>query len=105
MGCGNADGNRWLICVRYRYDPASRRRVTTVKLIVDEAPWKPPVSPESSGCRLAEVEAAVVVRVNYGETSLREKVKAAGGYWNAKRRLWVLPLYRVRELGLEKRIA
>jgi len=33
---------------------------------------------------LAEVEAAVAVRVNYGETSLREKVKAAGGNWNAK---------------------
>jgi len=53
----------------------------------------------------AEVEAAVAVRVNHGDTSLREKAKAAFRYWNAKRRLWVLPLYRVRELGLEERSA
>ncbi len=34
-----------LLRVRYRYDSETRRRLTTVELIVDEVPWEPP-SPE-----------------------------------------------------------
>lgn len=35
-----------LLRVRYRYDSETRRRLTTVELIVDEVPWEPS-SPES----------------------------------------------------------
>jgi hypothetical protein len=31
-------GNR-LVCVRYRYDPQGRRRLTTVELIEEESSW------------------------------------------------------------------
>jgi hypothetical protein len=31
-----------LVCVRYRYDAAARRRYKTVEIIVEEAPWSPP---------------------------------------------------------------
>jgi hypothetical protein len=30
-----------LVCVRYRYDAARKKRYKTVELIVDEAPWNP----------------------------------------------------------------
>jgi hypothetical protein len=30
-----------LLRVRYRYDSETRRRLTTVELIVDEVPWEP----------------------------------------------------------------
>ena len=29
-----------LICVRYRYDDATKRRFKTVELVVDEIPWE-----------------------------------------------------------------
>lgn len=35
-----AYGDR-LICVRYRYDAAAKRRYKTIEIIVDEAPWAP----------------------------------------------------------------
>lgn len=34
-----------LLRVRYRYDSETRRRLTTVELIVDEVPWDPPGTP------------------------------------------------------------
>ena len=86
-----------LICVRYRYDVTSHRRVTSVELVVDEAPWTP-----SAPANMAET---VAVRVNYDESALRQKVKQAGGRWNAERRVWLLPFGRVRALGLVDRIA
>jgi hypothetical protein len=38
-----------LVCVRYRYDPVTRRRYKTVELIVAELRWDPPTSPASRG--------------------------------------------------------
>jgi hypothetical protein len=75
-----------LVCVRYREDAARGRRLTTVELIVDERP--PPVA----------------VRVAYEEVELRSQVKAAGGDWDGKRKLWLLPRAAVRKLKLENRI-
>ena len=77
-----------LICVRYREDAARGRRLTTVELIVDERPLPPPVA----------------VRVAYEEAELRSRVKAAGGTWDGKRKLWLLPRAAVRKLKLENRI-
>jgi hypothetical protein len=78
-----------LICVRYREDAARGRRLTTVELIVDERPLPPPVA----------------VRVAYEEAELRNRVKAAGGTWDGKRKLWLLPRAAVRKLKLENRVA
>lgn len=84
-----------LICVRYRYDIERRRRVTTVELVVDEAPWEPSAGSQS---RL------VGVRVDYRESELRNRVKAAGGQWGPEKKLWRLRSREARELGLERRI-
>ncbi len=77
-----------LVCVRYREDSAGGRRLTTVELIVDERPLPPPLA----------------LRVAYEEAELRSQVKAAGGTWDGKRKLWLLPRAAVRKLKLEHRI-
>ncbi len=77
-----------LVCVRYREDPVRGRRLTTVELIVDERPLPP----------------SLAVRVAFGETELRNAVKAAGGTWDARRKLWLLSRAAVRKLKLAHRV-
>ena len=65
-----------LLCVRYRYDTAGRRRLKTAEIIVDEAPWvycQPRDSPNARRVNL---------RVGYQERALHEKLKRAGARWN-----------------------
>ena len=90
-----------LVCVRYRYDAASGKRLTTVELVVAEAPWaarsrKPRAnrSPEDM----------VYVRVGFGEEALRAKMKALGAIWRPVHKVWELPWGVVRGLGIEDRV-
>jgi hypothetical protein len=85
-----------LICVRYRYDKLRGRRLKTVELIVDEQPWVP-------GCTIP-AERQVAVRVGYNEHDLRERVKLAGGWWDAEKKAWRLGFGKVLTLGLERRL-
>lgn len=85
-----------LVCVRYRYDRARRKRYKTIELIIEEADWLPGV--------LVRPAQRVYFRIGYGETALREQVKQAGGYWNPDKKAWHLELRKVLELGLEERI-
>jgi hypothetical protein len=80
-----------LLFVHYRYDARLTKRFTTVELIVAETDWTPPASPIAR------------VRVEYWEAALRRDVKAAGAKWDQADKLWLLPLDRVRELGLKGR--
>lgn len=93
----DAGARRWaaeygdrLLCVRYRVDPQSQRRQTTVELVVEDVPT------------LASVR--VGVRVAFAETQLRQRVKEAGGKWDAAAALWMLPLGKARQLGLVDRV-
>ncbi len=86
-----------LVCVRYRYDAASARRVTTVELIVETGPW------QKSRHRIPHNK-TVAIRVDYGETQLRKLVKNVGGKWNAQQQVWHLPYGEVKQLGLTERI-
>lgn len=85
-----------LVCVRYRYDKQRNRRQTTVELIVDEQDWK-------KGYNIRP-DQLVPIKVGFGETDLREKVKAAGAFWDKDQKAWLLPLKEVYNLGLEKRL-
>lgn len=79
-----------LLCVRYRTDLESGRRYTTVELIVEERNGPPAKE--------------VWVRIGFEETELRQRIKDAGGLWDAGRKLWRLPGASAKSLGLEKRI-
>ncbi len=86
-----------LVCVRYRYDAANKRRIKTVELVIEETPWQPrPV-------KIASNE-IMHLRIKYGEIALRNLVKAAGGKWNSERQAWELPYQQVLRLGLVERI-
>lgn len=78
-----------LVCVRYRYNASSHKRLTTVELIVDEKPWyssrhiKPNISTRN------KPPGKVFVKVFFSEAALRERVKNAGGVWSKEKRLWL----------------
>ena len=61
-----------LICVRYRYDPARKKRFKTVELVVAERDWKPPRQ------RFPD-DHVVGLRVAFAEVEVRDRVKQAGG--------------------------
>jgi len=85
-----------LLYVRYRYDEARGVRLKTVEIIVEEKPWQP-------GTRLRDDD-RVPVLVNYNEKVLRDKVKAAGGTWNPKEKLWYVAYGAIRGTELEERM-
>jgi hypothetical protein len=86
-----------LVCVRYRYDRERRKRYKTVELIVDEAAWEPPHQVPDPATR-------VYVRVAWGEASIAQRIKAAGGQWHREYKLWSLPYGQVAQLALLDRL-
>ncbi len=88
-----------LICVRYRYDTRRGVRHKTVELIVETTPW----NPRQRNAR-REPHDMVVVRIEYSETALRERIKAAGGIWRHRHKLWEVDWKTVRDLGLQARV-
>ena len=80
-----------LVCVRYRYDDERRMRLKTVELIEAESHWLPSA-------------ALYLLKIRYDEAGLRERLKQAGGQWNAQRKLWMARGEVVRRLALEDRV-
>ena len=80
-----------LVCVRYRYDEAKRKRSKTVELVVEEHEWMPD-------------NTLVRVRVAWAENDLRAKVKQAGAKWLPDVKLWELPYGKAVALGLTERV-
>lgn len=85
-----------LVTVRYRYDKAKGMRYKTVELIEEEHPWNPILN--------YHPHRQVPLRINYAEDSLREKIKKNGGYWDSKRKIWLLRYHIVLQLKLENRM-
>jgi hypothetical protein len=83
-----------LVCVRYRYDAARRKRIKTVELVVAEADWEPRFAPDQ----------IVALRVAFTDVTTRTRVKRAGGTWDPDRVVWQLRYDRVVALGLRRRI-
>ena len=88
-----------LVCVRYRYDSARGVRHKTVELIVETMAWTPRARVPRRG-----PTDMVGVRISYSETTLRERIKRAGGIWRSRQRLWEIDWKTARELGLQTRI-
>ena len=86
-----------LVCVRYRYDEATRKRYKTVEIVVEEIEW--PVKSPLDG-----PETVVGIQVQWGELDMWKRVKDAGGKWDARRKIWLMPQRVVEQLGLVERI-
>lgn len=87
-----------LVCVRYRYDPETRKRYKTVELIVEEAEWQPPL-------RLFPDDALVPLAIAAHESDLQARVKKAGGRWDPTTQHWYIRYDKIAWSRLEGRIA
>jgi hypothetical protein len=85
-----------LLYVRYRYDEDRGVRLKTVELIVEEKPWQPRVR--------FGVEEIVPVMINFSEKALQARLKAGGGKWDPKAKLWRVAYGAIRGTDLEDRI-
>jgi hypothetical protein len=92
-----------LVCVRYRFDAANGIRYTTVELIVDRVPATRR-KPRALSAAVPDRNPMVGVRILYREEALREQAKEAGAIWRPRQKLWEMPLYTARRLGLGTRI-
>jgi len=70
-----------LVCVRFRYDAATKQRLKTVELIIERTEWEPP--PEKFSA-----DSLVAVQIEGYETELRKQIKEAGGTWKPDKKLW-----------------
>lgn len=91
-----------LLCVRYRGDNKTQRRITTVELVVDEGFYLPQT--KTTKRLYPGANRNVYVQVNYHEVELRQKVKAAGGHWQPELRRWLIRYRDADKLGLKDRI-
>ncbi len=90
-----------LYCVRYRQDKEKGKRYTTVELIVDEGQLFKGYYQEVHGPHPTQ---NVDLQIGFSEFELRDQVKAAGARWDKGKKLWELPFYKVKKLGLESRM-
>jgi hypothetical protein len=115
---GDKGTKRWLaqygdrlLFVRYRHDTDTREMLTTVELIVDRRPAphagaaSPQPAPLASAVEtsLAPPSALTGLRIAARERWLHAKVRSAGGYWDRKRALWVVPTAALESLRLPLR--
>jgi len=81
-----------LVCVRHRTDDKAEYRYTTVELLVEKAPIRP------------RTDRIVAVRTSPDEKSLHTVLRAAGGTWDYKARVWRIPRRVAGILKLVNRI-
>lgn len=81
-----------LLFVRYRYLTSIRRRYKTVELIIDDRPWIP---------RNAPLE-WLSLYIGDDDIETMHCIETHGGKWDEIRGVWLLPGYKVHQLGLEE---
>ena len=86
-----------LVCVRYRYDEARRKRIKTIELVVEESDWHPP-APKFRD------DDQVFVQIGYTEKDLRDAARTARGRWDPDARLWKIRYGNIKGTALEKHI-
>jgi len=83
-----------LVCVRYRQDARGLHRLTTVEVIIDEAP----VKNRRSDNQLYSV------KIGFHEPDLQAKAKAHGAKWDQQAKLWRMKGKAIKLLGLYTRV-
>jgi hypothetical protein len=112
----------YLVCVRYRDDVDSQRRVVTVELVVDERPLPeqrmesptPSPTPDPAPAPAPSVlltalppdhpAARVGVRIQREEHGERQRAKNVGAFWSPSRGLWLMTRAQAEAAGLSERI-
>lgn len=83
-----------LVCVRYREDHERTTRLTTIELIVDRR-----------AARSTRLDRQwVELRIEWRESTLRQRAKALGAVLDTQTALWRMPYRAARILGLTHRI-
>lgn len=121
-----------LVCVRYRYDQATKRRYKTIEIVVEEAPWEPkgqvqedrpphipqrstvetsggepsrPVQPsEPVGFATLKSGVPVGIKVAFEEVDLAQRLQDAGAIWVERLAVWQVAYAQAVALGLTDRI-
>jgi hypothetical protein len=119
-----------LICVRYRYDEATRRRYKTIELIVEETPWKPkreaqaekqvPLAPSDKATIAKDPPKPqqpkpippgklkpgtfVGVKVSQEDVALSRRLEDTGAIWLPNLKVWQLTYAQAVALRLTNRI-
>jgi hypothetical protein len=91
-----------LVCVRYRHDVATGARFTSVELIIE--PTRTYIRQHAKDLASGEESTPLWVRVHWNETLLRQRIKAAGGVWRPREKLWQVTSEIVRTLRLRDRL-
>jgi hypothetical protein len=81
-----------LVCVRHRSDAKGKVRHTTVELLIGSEPIRP------------RAHKMVCIQTQPHERTLHSVLKAAGGTWDSKRRVWRLPSRVATILNLRDRV-
>jgi len=92
-----------LLNVRYRENQRSYTIITTIEIVVDERP-RPPKGVDQHRYLAQRDQTVVGVKINFEETDLRKKIKASGGVWDLKHKLWFVYRPKAIALGLKERI-
>ena len=86
-----------LVCVRYRYDALTRKRIKTVEIVVAESEWLPPEERFSQ-------EEIVWVRIGFVDYTTEEHLLAAGGQWDGTRCVWNIRYDAAVKLGFAAQV-
>lgn len=92
-----------LICVRYRYDEASKCRYKTIEIIVEAKPWEPKQKVASKHNIASHT--LVGIRVSLSESDLQGQLRKIGALWRRELQVWELRYDQVVTLQLTHRIA
>ncbi len=91
------DWGERLVCVRYRFDPKSRVRCTTVELVAaNPRPWSPPRRPAPSTW--------VALRIDGDDRKAVRKLRDARAWWDRETGLWRTRYDVAERLRLRNRI-
>ncbi len=86
-----------LICVRYKYNPETNKKIKTVELIVENKTI-------ANSKKRIPFNKKVFVKIEYYEKKLQKIVKSAGAVWHSSKKLWKIQYGDAYNLGLENRI-
>jgi hypothetical protein len=86
-----------LVCVRYRYDAQTRKRIKTAEIVVAESEWLPPAQ------RFSKDE-IVWLRIGFVDRPRHQQLRAAGGKWDDRRCVWNIRYDAAVKLGFEAHV-